>query len=127
MNNEITWSVELQIKPGQLESFKELTRQMVETTKAEPGLLIYERFIDEKNLIVFVYERYTDSVAAETHLIKFRKEYGEKFSSMVVRKSFNVLGTPGNDLKEIQDEFGATYYDHLDGFSQAFPKSLIEY
>ncbi|CAN5369596.1 hypothetical protein BH23BAC1_BH23BAC1_31580 [soil metagenome] len=88
MTNEISWFVELQIKPGKLEAFKELTRKMVEFTKTETGVLIYERFIsiDEQN--VYVLEHYADSAAAVSHLKSFRNNFGKEFSNMIERKQF---------------------------------------
>ena len=38
----ISWHVELAVKPGQLVNFRELTGEMVESTRAEPGVLSYQ-------------------------------------------------------------------------------------
>jgi quinol monooxygenase YgiN len=38
MGDLISWHVELAVKPGQLVNFRELTGEMVESTRAEPGV-----------------------------------------------------------------------------------------
>lgn len=118
MSAQISWHVELQVKPGQLEALCALTNEMVESTKSEVGALIYERFISDDRQIVHVLERYLDSAAALTHLIAFRQVYGERFSRMVDRKRFTVFGAPSRELKEILDTLGATYVTPLAGFSR---------
>ena len=45
MSEQIAWCVELLIQPGQLDSFLELTAEMVEETAKEPGVLTYQRAI----------------------------------------------------------------------------------
>ena len=69
MRGEVSWQVELTVKPGELDNFRALTREMVESTKGEPGVLIYERFISEDGKVVSAYERYADSAAAVAHLL----------------------------------------------------------
>ena len=117
MSNEVSWQVELMVKPGELGNFRALTKEMMETTKGEPGVLIYERFVSEDGRIVHVYERYVDSVAAVAHLVAFGKQYGERFKGMVDRKRFTVFGAPSEELRSILDRFNADYLDLLEGFS----------
>ena len=118
MSDYISWHVELQVKPGRLDAFRAITSEMVESTKSEPGALIYERYISDDHQIVHVFERYVDSNAAVAHLTAFGKLYGERFAQMVDRKRFTVFGTPTVELKEILDPLGATYVGVLAGFSR---------
>ena len=117
MSDEISWHVELMVKPGELDNLRALTKEMMETTKGESGVLIYERFVSEDGRVVHVYERYVDSVAAAAHLAAFGELYGERFKSMVDRKRFTVFGTPSNELRSILDRFNADYLGLLEGFS----------
>ena len=91
---------------------------MVESTRTEPGALIYERYISDDHQTVHVFERYLDSNAAVAHLTAFGKMYSERFARMVNRKRFTVFGTPTVELKEILDPLGATYVAALAGFSR---------
>ena len=117
MGGEISWQVELAIRPGELDNLRTLTSEMVESTKGERGVLIYERFVSEDGKVVYVYERYADSAAAVAHLLVFAAIYGERFAKLVDRRRFMVFGTPSDALKWILDRFSATYLRPVDGFS----------
>ena len=118
MGEQISWQVELYVKPDQLEAVRALSREMIDSTKSETGTLIYERFVSDNGEIVQVFERYIDSAAAVAHLNAFVGLYGDRLAKMVVRKRFAVFGTPSPELKEILDQFGATYFAPLAGFSR---------
>jgi predicted subunit of tRNA(5-methylaminomethyl-2-thiouridylate) methyltransferase len=118
MRGEISWHVELTVRPGELDNFRALTRAMVDSTKREPGVLIYERFVSEDGRVVSVYERYADSAAAVTHLLAFGNVYGKRFVNMVDRTRFTVFGTPTAELRAILDRFGVTYLAPFEGFSR---------
>ena len=45
MTDQISWHVELTVKPGQIGNFRALTTQMVESTRHEAGVVNYERFV----------------------------------------------------------------------------------
>lgn len=122
--DEISWQVELAVKPGRLDDFRTLTRDMVEHTKSEHGVLVYERFISEDGKVVYVYERYENSNSAVAHLQAFGKKFGERFVDMVERRRFLVFGKPNHALKEILDPLGAIYLHPLDGFSHMLSKQL---
>jgi quinol monooxygenase YgiN len=109
MRTEVSWHVELAVKPGQFENFQALTNEMIESTRDELGVLNYERFVSDDGKFIHVYERYTDSAAAVTHLQKFRKSFSERFVTMVVRNKFTVFGSPSSELRALLDEIGVTY------------------
>ncbi|MBI3372413.1 MAG: antibiotic biosynthesis monooxygenase [Betaproteobacteria bacterium] len=117
MHAEVSWQVELTVRPGELDNFRTLTSEMVNSTRGEPGVLIYERFVSEDGKFVYLYERYADSAAAVAHLLAFTKMYGERFANMVDRRRFTVFGGPSDELREILDRFGAAYFGPFDGFS----------
>lgn len=118
MEERVSWHVHLAVKPGQLESFRSLNDEMVESTREETGVLVYERFINEDGTEVQVYERYSDSRTAVAHLQSFRNKYGERFSELVDRKAFTVFGTPSHELRILLNEFAATFASPLAGFSR---------
>jgi quinol monooxygenase YgiN len=91
MQSEISWHAELQVKPGQFEALRALTAEMVDSTKSEPGALIYQRFLSEDRQVVHVFERYSDSAAAVAHLKSFRGDVWRK----ILRhgRAKEILGT----------------------------------
>jgi quinol monooxygenase YgiN len=116
MSQHVSWQVELAVKPGQLESFRVLTTEMVESTKSERGVLAYERYVSDDAKSIVVYERYSDSAAAIGHLQAFATKYGARFTSMVERKRFTVFGNPSDELRTILDKFRPTYLRPFAGF-----------
>lgn len=119
MADQISWQVELAVKPNQLANLRALTQEMVEFTRSEAGVLLYERFISADAATVYVYERYIDSAAAVTHLQAFQQHFGERFAQLVERKRFTVFGAPNAELRAILDRFGATYCAFWAGFTRA--------
>lgn len=117
MNRQISWYVELLVKAGALDRFRQLTEHMVESARLEPGTLIYERSISEDWQSVHVYERYEDSTAALAHLKAFQSAYAAQFATMVERVRFVVFGTPSEELRALLRTFGASFVSPLAGFS----------
>jgi quinol monooxygenase YgiN len=109
MDGEICWHVELLVKPGQLESFRALTGEMVEAARREPGVLSYQRFVSADGKTVHVFERYADSAAALTHLQVFAEKFAKRFQNLAERKSFVVFGNPTAELMATLDGYGAVY------------------
>jgi len=118
MSDQISWVLELGVLPGHLEDLRELTAEMVEAAGAEPGTLIYERYISEDEKTVWVCERYTDAAAAVAHLTRFVKTFGDRLGQTIVRKRPTVFGSPSEELKAILDRFDAEYVARLAGFSR---------
>jgi quinol monooxygenase YgiN len=109
MNDQISWYVELAIKPGQLHNFRALTGEMVRVTRRESGVLTYQRFVSSDSKVIHVYERYANSEAANAHLQIFRNTFADRFQRMVERTRFLVFGYPTDELKATLDRFGATF------------------
>jgi quinol monooxygenase YgiN len=65
MSDQISWHVVLSIKQGQFDNFQAPTREMVDFTRTESGVLSYQRFVSEDGNFAHVYERYADSAAAQ--------------------------------------------------------------
>ena len=55
---EVSWWVELTVRPGCLEDFERLTGEMVAAARAESGILAYQRFISDDRRTVYVHECY---------------------------------------------------------------------
>src|SRR4051794_4028043 len=87
---QVSWRVELTIRPGCLDDFTKLTGEMVSSAQAENGVLAYQRFISEDRQTVYVHERYEDSDAAAAHLRAFTATFGKRYSNVVERKRFIV-------------------------------------
>ncbi len=71
MDDQVSWQLEMTVKPGELDNLKALIKEMVESTRAEPGALNYQWCISDDNTTVHNFDRYSDSAAAKTHLDGF--------------------------------------------------------
>ena len=109
MSEEISWCVELRLRPGKLEQFRALTGAMVEATRAEQGVLSYQRFIADDGSCIHVYERYENAAAAAAHVHGFAEKFGADYSALVERTRFTVYGAPSNALRTLLDRYGAVY------------------
>ncbi|HUS12968.1 MAG TPA: antibiotic biosynthesis monooxygenase [Pyrinomonadaceae bacterium] len=110
MNDEIAWRVEVSIKRDQVGNFLALTDEMVKSAMMEIGCLSYQRFIGADGDTVHIYERYLNSQVALAHLAVFFERFVDRYTSMVERRSFTVYGTPGNELRQLLDQFKARYF-----------------
>jgi quinol monooxygenase YgiN len=113
---QISWWVELIVRPGCLDVFEALTGEMVASTRAESGVLAYQRFISEDRQIVYVHECYENSDAAAAHLVKFAATFGERYGRLVTRNRFVVFGDPNEALRTLLDRYGATYHRPFGAF-----------
>ncbi len=110
--------VEVSIKPGQLDNFKSLVEELVQSTRKEPNTLAYEWFLGEDNSICHIYERYADSAAVMTHLGTFVEKFAERFMSVVDLTRITVYGAPNDEVKAALAGFGATFMGQLNGFGR---------
>ncbi|MHB8382694.1 MAG: putative quinol monooxygenase [Candidatus Binataceae bacterium] len=109
MDDQVSWRVELAVRPGMLADFRALTGEMVKSTLGEAGVLSYQRFVSEDGKIIHIYERYADSHSALAHLRTFGEKFAKRFVQMVERTRFTVFGLPSDDLRKVLDGYGATY------------------
>jgi quinol monooxygenase YgiN len=118
MHTEVSWHVELAIKPGRLEDLRSLSDEMLAAARSEPGTLAYERFITADADRLVLYERYTDSAAAVSHLRAFGERFAARWGALIERKRFTVCGPASPELRAILDQFHPTYLAPFGGFSR---------
>ena len=117
--SEVYWLLELEVIPGQLDNMKSLVNEMVAATQAnEPGTLSYEYSLNADKSICHIYERYTDSSAALTHLGTFGSQFAERFMTVFKPVAFTVYGSPSEELKGALAAFGPAYMELAEGFSR---------
>lgn len=119
MSDNIYWILEVAIKPGKIDNFKALMKEMVEATQAnEPNTLNYEWTITEDNQSCHIYERYVDSAATMVHLRAFGEKFADRFMAAVDPTRLVVYGTPNNELKEALGGFGPVFMAPFGGFAR---------
>lgn len=110
---------EFSIKPGELDNFKALVKEMVEATQAnEPDMMTYEFFISEEGASCQIIERYVDSDAVMAHLGHFGSKFGDRFMALAEPKRSKVCGNPSDELKGVMSGFGAMIFTPVGGFKR---------
>ncbi|MCS7008172.1 MAG: antibiotic biosynthesis monooxygenase [Gaiellaceae bacterium] len=118
MEGQVSWVVELAVKEGKLDAFRELMEEMVEGTSAEPRTLAYEWYISEDGSEVHIYEKYADSDAMIQHVNGFLDRWAGRFMERADITRFVVYGDPSPAAREILDGWGARYLGPWGGFSR---------
>jgi quinol monooxygenase YgiN len=109
MANEVPWLLEVAVKPGALDGFKALMKEMVESPSDEPGTLSYESFITDDDKAVHVYERHSDSSATLIHLGHFGETFAARFLGAVDPTRLTVYGSPNEAVKSGLAAFSPKY------------------
>jgi len=118
MKEHVSWVVELAVKPGQLDAFKELMEEMVAGTSTEPETLNYEWYISDDEGTVHIFEKYASSEAMVTHMNGFMEKWAGRFMEGVNPTRFTVYGDPSEAARERLAAFGGTYLARWGGFAR---------
>jgi quinol monooxygenase YgiN len=117
MSTAISWVFEAAIKPDGLDDYRTLAREISADNEAiEPGQVIFEWFIDEHD--VHIYERYTDSAAALSHVERFVANFADRFLSLCTPTRMSVYGEPSNELKAAIAGFNPRYFGTVAGHAR---------
>jgi quinol monooxygenase YgiN len=119
MSDVVSWVVEVNIKPGELNNFKSLADELVQATRAnEPHTLGYEYFISEDDGSCHIYERYASPDAAMVHLRTFGERFAQRFLSATDITRLTVYGNTNEELRSVLGGFGASFLGQLNGFAR---------
>jgi quinol monooxygenase YgiN len=118
MEEHVSWVLEVAVKPGQLDSFKDLMEEMVAGTSGEPGTLNYEWYISDDSGTIHLFEKYVDSEAMIAHVNGFMAKWAGRFMESVDPTRFTVYGDPSDAARELLAAFGGTYLAPWGGFAR---------
>jgi quinol monooxygenase YgiN len=117
MSAEISWVLEVEIVPGQIENFRAVAGDLIASARKEPGTLAYEWHVNEAGTLCHIYERYRDSAAGLIHVQSFGP-FADRFLQACRPVRFSVYGTPSEEVKAALADFGPVYYSSFGGFSR---------
>ena len=120
MDANVSWLLEVAVKPGQLEPFRALMAEMVESTLAEPGAEIYEWFVSDDGGVVHLYERFADSAAVLVHAATFGETFAARFMAAVDPTRMTVMGSPSDEARAALSRSGPTFLGPFGGFAREF-------
>lgn len=116
MSNDVSWNLQLSVRPGRLDDARALIAEMVEATRDEAGTVGYEWFMSEDGSACHINERYVDSDAVLAHLANFGGRFVDRFMGCFEPIALSIYGDPSAEAREVLDGFGASYLASAGGF-----------
>lgn len=118
MSEAVCMILEVSVREGRLDDARALMEELVESTREEPGTLVYEWFLGADGTVCEIYERYADSEAAIVHTRTFDATYAKRFDGCFKMGSFALCGEPSGELRAMLGEDGVGYLATWGGFSR---------
>lgn len=119
MATDVSWMLELNVKPGSEKDFRILVDEMVTATRTnESGTLNYEWSLSADGSVCHLYERYVDSAAVMTHLATFGAKFASRFLEVLKPVRFTAYGAPSQEVKDALAAFKPVYMKPVGGFSR---------
>jgi quinol monooxygenase YgiN len=107
------------VNVGQLEPFKALLTEIIDTIqREEPRTLNYECFIAEDGASVTFFERYLDSESCMSHLANLGPRYSARLFECLTPTRLTVYGDPSDAVREIFSAFPTGFRASLGRFAR---------
>ena len=92
---------------------------MVKNTKNnEPETLTYDWSISADGKKCYFFEHYANSEAVMIHTKTFGEKFAERLLGMIEIESFEVFGSPDENVKNSLSPLGANFNRSIGGFSR---------
>lgn len=114
-NQNVYFMVQLAIKEGKDDAFRDVVEEMCAATAKEGGALNYEWSLSEDGRVCHLLERYADSDAVRAHLENIGP-FVERFLGVVDVVGVEVCGSPDAGAREALAAFGAKFNRPYAGF-----------
>ena len=119
MNSEVFWVFEITLKPGAVDEFAALAKQMADAnTAGEPRTLDYQIFVTVDGTRVHFCERFADSAAVLAHVARFGENFAARVLELATVSRFEIYGDPSAEVKATLADFNPTYLTRVAGFSR---------
>jgi len=117
MSEQISWMLEVAIRPGQLDAFRSVAADLIAGSEKEPGTLSYEYSLSPDQTVGHVFERYRNSDAILVHMNTFGP-HAERFFAAVQPTRFHVYGAPSDAVKAAIADLHPVYCAPIGGFNR---------
>ncbi|MGH8972842.1 MAG: putative quinol monooxygenase [Acidimicrobiia bacterium] len=119
MSSEVFWIFEITLKPGAVDQFTALAKEMVDANAAgEPDTLAYEVFITADGTRVHFCERFVDSAAVMAHVARFGENFAARVLELAAVTRFEIYGDPSAEVKATLADLNPTYLTRVAGFTR---------
>ena len=116
MTEDVAWTIELTIKGGQADAARAMASELTAATQAdEPGARQYQWYFNDAGTEAFLYERYADAAAAQTHLDNFGPK-AERFGAIFEFGKVTILADLPTAMREALAGLSPQYRTLADGF-----------
>jgi quinol monooxygenase YgiN len=117
MSDQISWLLEVKIRPGKFDDFRAVARDLITQTQSETTTLDYEWHLSPDNSVCHIFERYADSAAVLRHVEGFHL-HAERFFASCEAVNFSVYGPANDAAKAMLADLNPVYFSTLGGFSR---------
>jgi quinol monooxygenase YgiN len=118
MTEEIQYTVEWTIKPGGLESFKELANKAIDLVHDnEPGMKGYQWYFNDDESKCYTAEWQSSSESLLAHLQNVGDVLPELLAFSDITR-FEVFGNPNQQALEAVKGLGANVFGYYNGFTR---------
>ena len=117
MNNHIHWQLEVRIREGKQQEFRDFFKKMVDRTRPEPETLIYEWYFSSDGKICHIHERFADSQALLLHGENFG-QHADEFFAITETIRMTVHGSPDKTARDAIAVFQPEYFVWAAGFNR---------
>ena len=117
MSEQVSWRVEVALRPENIDGFRTLINEMVQSTQNnEPDTLLYEWSISEDGTSAHSYETYAHSAAAIIHIDAFGDHFATRFAALAERTHLIVFGNPDDEVRARLSQAGGILTTPIKGF-----------
>lgn len=99
-------------------AWSQLMQEMVDATRSEPGTVIYQWYVSEKDSVCHIQERYADQAACDAHVDGFIANFGERFLTLATAVEVTVYGDPSARVREVLSGLTPRYFALTAGFDR---------
>ncbi len=115
MSKHIHWQLEVRIKEGKQQQFREFFTKMVGLTQPEAETLIYEWYFSPDGTVCHIHERFADSEALLLHGESFG-QHADEFFAITETVRMSIHGSPSEQARQAIAGFHPEYFELAAGF-----------
>lgn len=112
----VSYVLQLEIKEGQQVAFSEVMRDMVASTKTEPGTLVYEWFLGPDGRTCHIHEMFADTAAYKAHGENFSAKFADRFLPLLEIKTVHAYGNSDEEARAMMKGLDPVFYEAIGGF-----------
>ena len=112
----VAYNLQVTIVDGKQEEFRALMAEMVESTKGEPGTLVYEWFLAADGKSCQINEHFADTAAYTAHSENFGAKFAARFMPCVEITGITVYGNADAEAREMLAGLSPVYVEAIGGF-----------